>query len=380
MVAEEGIDTVKIAIVHQTLRELGGGERICISLTNALNKAGLTPDVYTNNPVEKTRLENFYGKKLKLNLHSLSPIVLPILGIYQRILASFMSFTLTNYDVVINTTGVYTPLSFATLMKRYILYVHMVPVEPFKLESNLKYQRNLFWKMYFQPYQSIVKNSAKRIVGEVLANSNFTRRRIEKYWHKKATTVYPPVDIESFSSTFYNRKRDGVITIGRFSPEKNHFIQLELAKRLPNITFRICGSVNTPFYENWFRKIKAKVEEEELKNVELHSNVPFKQLVRLIGESKIFFHVMFNEDFGLTTCEAIAGGCVPCVHNSGGQIEVVPDRDHRFSSIGEAAGVIEKINSMGEGEIEGRRERFFRHVKNFDEQKFQSSMLEVIGV
>jgi len=178
--------------------------------------------------------------------------------------------------------------------------------------------------------------------------------------------------------SFKLAKYDVVISIGRFSPEKRQLKQLEIAKCLPETTFRICGSVVMPYNWQWFQYIKSKVEEMELKNVELHPNLPFKKLVKLIGESKIFIHTMLYEDFGLTTCEAIAGGCIPCVINSGGQKEIVPFKNLRFHTLKEATKIIKKINEAQESNLVRLKSKLFNFTKRFDESVFKKEMLQLI--
>jgi glycosyltransferase involved in cell wall biosynthesis len=205
-----------------------------------------------------------------------------------------------------------------------------------------------------------------------LAVSDFTKWRIKKFWNRESQTVYPPVDIQSFSQVFDSTDRDGVISIGRFTPEKNHLLQLEIARRLPNLTFKICGSAKTPYYQRWFNYVKAKAEEMDLRNVEFYPNIPFEKLVALIGESMFFLHTMFHEDFGLTTAEAIAGGCVPIVHDSGGQKEVVPYEFLRFNTIEGAVKILKGSYPPS------MRKGLFNHISQFREENFQKQMLEVM--
>jgi glycosyltransferase involved in cell wall biosynthesis len=365
----------KVAIIHHTLSSLGGGERVGASTVEALNRVGLVPDVYTTSPLNISYLQNFYGKQIKFKLHPLTPFNVRLLGIYQRLLPSFYSFTLSRYDVVVNTSGIYTPLFLKNLIKQYILYVYnpLVPLQILNIRENLKYQRSLFWKLYFQPYQALIRHSLQKLGDTVLlAVSNFTQLRIRHYWNRESTTVYPPVDINTFSQVYNNTDREGVISIGRFTPEKNHLLQLEIAKQTPDTTFRICGSAKTPYYWRWFSHVKAEAEEMDLQNVEFYPNIPFQKLVKLIGESKFFIHTLENEDFGLTTCEAIAGGCIPCVHNSGGQKEVVPYPRLRFNTVNQAVRI---LNRQFDDSL---REALFKHIWQYREERFQKQMLDVI--
>jgi glycosyltransferase involved in cell wall biosynthesis len=87
---------------------------------------------------------------------------------------------------------------------------------------------------------------------------------------------------------------------------------------------------------------------------------------------------MLYEDFGLTTCEAIAGGCIPVVVNSGGQKEIVTLDDLRFNSVEEATRIIKRIDAMPRSELEGLRKKLFDYVKQFDEANFKRNMLNAI--
>lgn len=109
----------------------------------------------------------------------------------------------------------------------------------------------------------------------------------------------------------------------------------------------------------------------DLKNVEFYPNIPIDSMVELIGRSKIFLHTMLHEDFGLTTCEAIAGRCIPCVIDSGGQKEIVTDNRLRFLTVDDAVKVIKKIESLDKDECKKMRASLSKHIQQFDESNFK---------
>ena len=186
--------------------------------------------------------------------------------------------------------------------------------------------------------------------------------------------MYPPVDTRKFNSVSDRQHRDGVISIGRFSPEKNHRLQLEIAKNLPALTFRLCGSASTPSFKQTFNEIKSLSEEMGLKNVELYPNLAFNKLTELMANSKFFLHTMVNEDFGLTPCEAIIGGCLPIVHNSGGSCEVVPYRSLRYNNLNEAVGCFK--NTLNSNDLLNKLKV---HVNlNYSETTFQNRMIKML--
>lgn len=366
---------MRVAIVHHSLATLGGGERVCVSFINGLNKVGITPDLYTLFHVSKNRLENFYGKRCDVNIKHILRFQLPLFGMYQRLVVSFSSFMLTDYDVIVNTSGVYAPLFMQNLLKKYFLYVY----NPVFIDVP-KYEEKVFWKIYSAPYKAIVKRSLKKLNAKLLLVSEFTRMRVKKWWGRDGVVVYPPVDVEKFSQVWDNRDRDGVITIGRFTPEKGHLMQLKIAEKMPDITFRICGSAKTPYYQRWFNYIRGKAEEMDLRNVEFYPSVPFKKLLQLIGESKVFLHTFAREDFGLTTCETITGGCIPVVPDEGGSVEIVFFKKLRFNNVEEAVKKLRYAHDMSPTESSRIRDKLKKHVWQFREENFQRKMLEEIRI
>ena len=82
-------------------------------------------------------------------------------------------------------------------------------------------------------------------------------------------------------------------------------------------------------------------ELELLDRVRILPNVNRKQLEVLLLSSKVYLHSRPIEHFGISIVEAMAFGCTPVVHDSGGPREFVA-RDFRYDSIEEAAKQVEK--------------------------------------
>ena len=63
--------------------------------------------------------------------------------------------------------------------------------------------------------------------------------------------------------------------------------------------------------------------------------------IELLKKAKIYLHTMVGEHFGISIVEAMALGCLPIVHNSGGVKEFVPEQ-YRYMNLQEAADKINK--------------------------------------
>jgi len=181
--------------------------------------------------------------------------------------------------------------------------------------------------------------------------------------------IYPPVAIQRFWSDNEQRER-AVVTAGRFAPSKGQLQQIELAAQMPDLDFHIIGFTlpDNPY----FLAYNEKVEQLGLHNVYLHANAPFDTLLQLLQHSRYFLHTLINEPFGITAVQAMAAGCIPLVHDSGGQRETVPEPSLRYQSLEDVPLRIAELDTLAVSEINALRQRLQTHVRQFSADRFQS--------
>lgn len=185
-----------------------------------------------------------------------------------------------------------------------------------------------------------------------ISNSQFTNNWLKKYWGTRlnANVVYPPVFTEKDNLTdryVEKMKENIIISVGRFFVSGHNKKQLEMVKffvqnqdKLSGLQYHLVGQCSERKedidYLNQIKEVASKV-----KNVFIHTNSPYADLIELYKRSKIFWHgtgygVDENqnpeqmEHFGITTVEAMSFGAVPVVINKGGQKETVENGVNGF--------------------------------------------------
>jgi glycosyltransferase involved in cell wall biosynthesis len=173
----------------------------------------------------------------------------------------------------------------------------------------------------------------------VLANSSYTGGWIERLWHRPAEILYPPIDTQDIRPAPERTKT--ILAVGRFfAPGLGHAKrQLEMVRffgqawregRLEGWSFVLVGGC-----EDSQRPYLRAVEEAAAGlPVVIHANAPRNLVHELMSTASVFWSATgygeseedspwAHEHFGMTTAEAMAGGCVPVVIDRAGQREIV---------------------------------------------------------
>ena len=159
-----------------------------------------------------------------------------------------------------------------------------------------------------------------------LAVSEFQRRLLIKQGlpAQKIKTLYNPVDPIFFETDQIDiNKKNGVVFVGRTEEYKGVFDLLEVAKSLPKIAFTFIGDGSS--------KPKLRKKAANLRNVTIVDKLERKELLTYLSKNRmIVVPSKWNETFGLTAAEGMAGGLPAIVYNVGGLSEVVQDKESGF--------------------------------------------------
>jgi glycosyltransferase involved in cell wall biosynthesis len=211
-----------------------------------------------------------------------------------------------------------------------------------------RYNKSMVMKLYFMPYKHLIQSKLKPFTEKdgttFVANSRFTQDRMKRMLKiTKSRVIYPAVDTETYSRLAKNEIRENqVVTVGRFTREKNLHHIPEIASKCPaEIKFAIVSAsagVNSDLMEE-FRYACKKYGVEA--RVSLHLNIPFEKKLEILRNSKVYLHLMPAEHFGLALAEGCSAGCLPVVVKGGGQEEIVEGLPHSvYDDLGHASDLI----------------------------------------
>lgn len=151
-------------------------------------------------------------------------------------------------------------------------------------------------------------------VDHFVANSHYIARRIKKTYHREATVIYPPVNIQHFQPRF--QKEDFYLTASRMVPYKKIDLIVESFTQMPNKKLVVIGDGPD------MKKIKDKAAA----NIEIIGHQPSASLLDYMQRAKAFVFAA-EEDFGIIPVEAQACGTPVIAYAKGGALETIKGLD-----------------------------------------------------
>lgn len=304
---------MKIAIYHPNMQYRGGGETVALTIASLLKKKHEVT-VFVIKKVDVTSLEKFFGLDLKgIKFEVFGRFITMIKHIptlKPSLYARSMYKRLNGYDVVIDTCT--NGLFEKKVGKKSICYVHF---------PNFPSQKKGL-KSILNPF--LIKQEHMFCYDKILCNSEFTQQRVAELTRNETHVVYPPVKTEHIHQ---GKKKNIIVTIGRFSPEKKLEVLIESFKKgkFDDYELHIIGATGDLHYQEQLEK------EAKGYNIIFHEDMPHDEVLKFLSTAKYYWHArgygekdpVEYENFGITTVEAMAAGCIPIVINLGAQPEIV---------------------------------------------------------
>lgn len=364
---------MKIALVHDYIKEFGGAERVLLALTEIFPGA----PIYTAFRVKNSTADReFKGKKI---IESVFAPILKIGNLYSplRFLAPKIwgSFDLSDYDLVITSASWYITKGFKVGPKTTVIcYCHTPPRWLYGYETSVGFTK--YWPVKI--YSAIVGHFMRLFdfetaqdVDYFIANSKNVQARIEKFYRRNSTVIYPPVNVpEIINATKNLKKQNYFVIVSRLVGAKGLEDAARISKKL-GINLKIVGE------SHGFAEVEKKLKDLSGGKIELLGRVPDEELYKILGEAKAFIALARDEDFGITAVEAQAAGTPVIAFNGGGFKETVINGKTGVLideiSVESLKNAINKIEKTKWG-----REALINNAERFSKEKFKKEMLQFV--
>lgn len=359
--------TARVAILQDYLG-LDGRSRIVSSVVEVLNRRGIVPDIFTFSGAADAESFSSLGPGGSFRVVRLprSPARLGHL-LDQLALPRLARKHVRDYDFAITSD---------TAVHGFPVELPLLRLVCFPLERIAAYEERYrqpgyraYWKIVRQLYAVAGRHTSYH--GTWLAISNFTRDLMVASYpltSERVEVVYAPAAFRDTNPS--GMRTRSVLTLGRFHSDKRQLEQIALARRMPDTRFYIAGSTRGTRYLN-----RCVAAASDLENVRLMADAGWQELRDVLSSARVFLHSKRYEHLGLSAVEAIAHGCVPIVHDSGGQREVVTFDDLRYRTADEAE---ERLRDALDGRFDDKLPRLRAHAERFSERAFRLRIEPVV--
>ncbi|MEK7533674.1 MAG: glycosyltransferase [Patescibacteria group bacterium] len=306
---------MKIALVHDYLGEFGGAERVLLALSD------IWPDapIYTAFWRPGEAWERFKHRDIRVSWAHRIPLFSTKLHSPLRFLAPAIwnSFDFSEYDIVVGSSSWYVTKGFIKKGKAVeICYCHTPPRWLYGYPTSIEWQRHSIVRWYATIVGFFMRHydwNASSRVDHFLANSQNTARRIQKFYRRDSTVIYPPVTIPSRTIL---KKENYYLVISRIVGGKGLELAVGAASKL-GFRLKIAGA--PAGYATELKKLLTTAG----KTVDFLGYVSDETLARLYAGARGFLATSSDEDFGITPLEAMAAGTPVIAFRGGGYTESV---------------------------------------------------------
>lgn len=377
---------MKVAIVHDYIKEYGGAERVLEAICEIYPDAPIYTAFCDKN---SSAYAHFKNKKIISSWFNFLPFA-GKLASPLRFLTPMIwgSFNFKNYDVIISsaswyiTKGFGNPSASSGLKPVEICYCHTPPRWLYGYTTSVNFQKYALVKIYAAivgHFLRLYDFKRAQKVNYFIANSKEVKARIQKFYRRDSTVIYPPVNLfDSGSKSNLKDLGDYYFIVSRIVGAKGLDLAVEAALR-SGFKLKIAGAPAGYYseYKNLVEKSKGKVE--------FLGQVTDSELAKLYKGAKAFFALSKDEDFGITPVESMSFGTPVIAFNGGGYKETIIDGKTGVLfdeySVDGLITAIKKFEKMkfDSAEIQKHaqnfsKDRFKKEIENFVKLKIKSNI------
>lgn len=310
---------MKVALLHDWLIRFGGAERVLTVLHKMFPEApvyflvaqkNLVKSFFPNAEVRASFLDNLPGFFQKRHRF--------LLPLYP---SAVESIDLSEFDLVISSSSTFIKGVVTRPHTVHISYIHTPP--RFLWDWKDEYQETLgnVSKIISTPlfhYMRLWDKSAAMRPDHLIANSKTTRARIQKYYRRDASVIYPPVNLSIKYQVSGIRRQ-----VSETSPDSYFLIVSQLVpyKRI-DLAINVCNKLKLPLVIIGDGSEKRKFERMAGPTIKMLG----WQSDRVVAEYyQNALAVIFpgEDDFGIVPVEAMSFGKPVLAYRAGGATESV---------------------------------------------------------
>ncbi len=308
-----------IALVHEwfTPRSTGGAENVVQVIDDLLTEISSQPELFSLvNEGNLPKTSWLLNRKVTTSFIQKLPFGISHVQKYLPLLPfAIEQLDLAGYPLVISSSHLVAKGILTSPDQLHICYVH-TPVRYAWDQMNIYLKRSFLRRIGLGPLIRWQLHSLRQWdqlsssrVDYLIANSNFTAKRIWKYWRRRSEVLHPPVNVNRFD---WNLPReDFYLSVCRLVPNKRVDLLVRAFNRLKLPLIVVGDGVEKAYLTDLAGPTVQILGFQSKENIE-----------NLMSKCRAFVYAGI-EDFGIAPVEAMASGAPVIAFGKGGVLDTV---------------------------------------------------------
>ncbi len=352
---------MRVALIHDYLNQWGGAEKVLSAFCEIWPDAPIFTLIYDR----KATRNCFDDKKIYTSFLQKFPFIKK----NHRLFLMFMpqaieSFDLSRYDIVLSDSASYAKGVITRPETLHISYCH-TPLR-YVWDDSQRYVDEFCFPSIIKRVSSAPrswiriwdKEAASR-VDKFIANSEFVRKRIKKYYGFDSEVIHPPLNSDNFS---IQKTSNYFLMVGRLLPYKRFDLAIETFNKL-RWPLKIIGDGPD----------KKRLKRMAKDNIEFLGEITSDFALAKYYSRALALLFPQEEDFGIVALEAMASGRPVIAYAGGGALETVVDGKTGLFFDEQSPGALEEtVRKFNPGDFDSQLIR--QHALKFDKEIFKKKI------
>jgi glycosyltransferase involved in cell wall biosynthesis len=355
---------LRIALVHDYLNQMGGAEKLLLTLHDLFPTAPVYTSIYASSRVDA----RFRHMDIRTGFMQRLPLVKkhhqPFLPLFPL---AFEQLDLRAYDLVISDSSAFAKGIVTRPEALHICYCHTPMRWAWNYEEYVERERlGRAARMILSPTIAVLRQwdytTAAR-VDYFVANSSSVAARIAKYYRRDSVYIPPPIDMSPFELSTH--RENYFLVVSRLIPYKRIDLAISAFNKL-GLPLRIIGSGRD---ERRLRRLAGPT-------IQFMGHQPDHDVRKQLAACRALIFPG-EDDFGMTPVEAQACGRPVIAYGAGGALDtIVPGTTGMFFHSPEAESLAAAVSEFRDDRFDPATIR--QHALYFDIRQFQQRFLEFL--
>jgi glycosyltransferase involved in cell wall biosynthesis len=355
---------LRIALVHDYLNQMGGAEKVLLTLHDLFPNAPVYTSIYASSRVDS----RFRQMDIRTGFMQRLPLVKkhhqPFLPLFPL---AFEQLDLRAYDLVISDSSAFAKGIVTHPEALHICYCHTPMRWAWNYAEYVERERlGRIARMILSPTIAVLRGWDYTTAARVdffVANSPNVAARISKYYRRDSVYIPPPIDTSQFEIS--PQPENYFLVVSRLIPYKRVDLAISAFNNL-GLPLRIIGSGRD---EGRLRRLAGPT-------IQFMGRQPDHEVRRQLAACRAFIFPG-EDDFGMTPLEAQACGRPVIAYGAGGALyTIVPGKTGLFFHSPEPESLAAAVSEFRDDRFDPAAIR--QHALYFDTRQFRQRFLDFV--